>query len=159
MNNQDVLDNGYTLFEYNNDYQKLNNVYLNTERQLGEYALYHVYKITKLDDFLYATLQEIFKNNCVIKRCEFCENIFIPLKSKSNKYCNYKKYEKCGKTCYELHNCGAVMFKEKYNRCEKVKKQIRDRLNKWVEYYGNANDKEDKKRKAIKHLFGTDSQL
>ncbi|MGM9551074.1 MAG: DUF6076 domain-containing protein [Clostridia bacterium] len=152
MNNQHNLDNGYTVFENNNKLQRLNNKYQNGEYVVREKEVYHLYRIENISSFLYATLQEILNNNHVIKRCEYCKSIFVPLKSKSNKYCNYLKYGMHKRTCYELNNSGVVIFKEKHNRCEKVRKQIRDRLNKWVEYtnLSNCSESEYKRRKAIK---------
>lgn len=151
-NNRDKLDNGYTSFgdvwSDECEYNELKNVYISDKFQLKDKEVYHYYKVETLKDFLYATLQEILKNNHVIKRCNNCNNIFVPLKSKSNKYCIYKLYEGSKKNCYQLHNTGTIVYKEKHNACETERKQIRSKLNKWVNY--SYDDIEFEKRKAIR---------
>lgn len=48
---------------------------------------YHIYKLDFLSDLLSASLQEIFNEKKIIKRCGNCNKLFVPPKRSDTQYC------------------------------------------------------------------------
>jgi len=61
------------------------------------------YPLSSIEDLFSASLQEIFNANLKIKKCEYCDYMFIPYEKRADiKYCEKIWEENNGKTCGQL---------------------------------------------------------
>ncbi len=55
---------------------------------LDNVTVRNIYVVNSISELMSASIQEIFKRNKHIKRCEYCGNFFVEQKHASERYCN-----------------------------------------------------------------------
>ncbi len=98
------------------------------------------YKIEDFEDFIVASLSEIFGRNKTIKKCKNCGKYFIPKKSDAS-YCDSLSPQDVSKTCKDFartnnHNI-RLKKDEIYNSYRIISKSFSNK----IRYYKERNDK------------------
>ena len=114
-----------------------------------------VFKFNNLIELLNLSLTKIFIKDIIIKKCNNCNNYFIPESRSDEKYCNRKSPQNSNKTCKEYgskktyreevkstpikyeHNKTSQFYRMRINRCknQKEKEKYEKYFNKYKESY------------------------
>lgn len=92
-------------YDINNSTFKVSNV--NDIKTINEYCQKNKikkiakYEINNFEDFIVASLSELFKNHRVIMKCENCGKYFLPLRNDA-KYCSNPSPQDYTKTCKKI---------------------------------------------------------
>lgn len=113
-----------------------------------QFTEYHCYRVKSIKEYLYVALNVIFSSKSMIKKCNFCGQIFVPENYRSANYCRYGLIDGRKRNCYEQNKYDTIMYREKNNKHVLEEKRVRNRLHRWVEFF-NGNDTEYKRRKDI----------
>ncbi len=81
------------------------------------------YEITELEDFVVATLSEIFKRGKTIKKCKNCGKYFIPKRSDAL-YCDNPSPQNPEKTCKEFAPSDALIQNKVFQLYRKIYKSL-----------------------------------
>lgn len=81
------------------------------------------YEITEFEDFIVATLSEIFKRGKTIKKCKNCGKYFIPKRSDAQ-YCDNPSPQNPEKTCKEYAPSDALIQNKIFQLYRKIYKSL-----------------------------------
>lgn len=84
-----------------------------------------VYEIYDIVDLIISSLQCVFKQNYIVRKCLFCNSLFIAKDSRT-KYCPQKLQTM--KNCQERYKLQIQLIRENSSESERVRKNIRTQL-------------------------------
>lgn len=126
---------------------------ISTEKDILDFNIIStVYTLDSLADLISASLNEIFSQNLVIRKCKFCSRYFIPFYSRKDiGHCEEIHEEFSNRSCYELHSNQRKRYQEDKSESGKKHKSIRTRLARRVNEVDLTDkaeaDKETQKRR------------